>query len=316
MKGIHGLLLLALLLACLAALAALPVIHAQAAPFRPARTSSAALPPRITVIRDVAYGSDPRQRFDVYAPVQASGEPVILLVHGGGWRIGDKAMANVVANKVARWVPRGIVVISVNYRMLPDLLPIAQARDVARALALAQHRAAEWGGDPKQFVLVGHSAGAHLVALLSTRPDLASAQHAAPWLGTVSLDSASLDVVQTMQGPHLPLFDQAFGTQLPEWLAVSPYQQMHGRIAPFLAVCSSRRFESCAAARAFVAKAQAFGGAAELLEQNLSHEQINQQLGLDSAYTAGVEAFLGSLSPSLARPLRPPSQENMDRKVP
>lgn len=259
----------------------------------------ATLPPGIRVVRDVAYGDDPRQRFDVYAPARASHAPVILMVHGGSWRNGDKAMRGVIEAKIARWVPRGFIVISTNYRMLPDTAPLQQAMDVARALALAQRRASEWGGDEHRFVLIGHSAGAHLVALLTAKPDLAHAQGAVPWLGTVSLDSASLDVMQTMQRRHLPLYDHAFGDRSADWLAASPYQQMHEQIAPFLAVCSSRRRDSCPQAHAFVDKAGGFGSRAGVLEEDLSHEAINQQLGRPSEYTTQVEAFLRSLDPGM-----------------
>ncbi|MEW5834716.1 MAG: alpha/beta hydrolase [Pseudomonadota bacterium] len=262
--------------------------QAQSAPAAP-------LPAGTRVARDVAYGSDPRQRFDVYAPAGAHDAPVILMVHGGGWRRGDKSMSNVVANKVAYWVPRGVVVISVNYRMLPDTPPLEQARDVARALSLAQRRVAEWGGAPDRFVLMGHSAGAHLVSLLAAEPQLAREQGARPWRGTVSLDSASLDVVQTMNGRHFRLYDEAFGSDPSTWLAASPFQQLQAAPAPFLAVCSSRRRDSCPQAHAFVAKVRSLGGRGDVLEEDLSHEEINANLGAPSEYTTRVDAFLRSV---------------------
>lgn len=262
--------------------------QAQSAPAAP-------LPAGTRVVRDVAYGNDPRQRLDVYAPAGAHDAPVILMVHGGGWRRGDKSMSNVVANKVAYWVPRGVVVISVNYRMLPDTPPLEQARDVARALSLAQRRAAEWGGAPDRFVLMGHSAGAHLVSLLAAEPQLAREQGARPWHGTVSLDSASLDVVQTMNGRHFRLYDEAFGSNPADWLAASPLQQMHAAPAPFLAVCSSRRQDSCPQAHTFVAKVRSLGGRGDVLEEDLSHEEINANLGAPSEYTTRVDAFLRSV---------------------
>lgn len=268
---------------------------------RMADNQPVALPAGIRVVRDVAYGSDPRQRFDVYAPTQARHAPVIFMVHGGGWALGDKGMRNVIENKIARWVPRGFIVISTNYRMLPDAAPLQQARDVAQALASSQRRAAEWGGDRGKFILMGHSAGAHLVALLSAEPSLALQQGAGPWLGTISLDSASLDVVQTMRSRHLRLYDHAFGSDPTAWIAVSPLQQLDAAAAPFLAVCSSRRADSCPQAHRFVAKAMKLGMRAQVLEQDLSHEQINQQLGMASDYTARVEAFMRSLDPSVAR---------------
>ena len=59
-------------------------------------------------LTDVAYGPEPEQRFDLHAPPGAQAAPLILMVHGGAWRLGDKEMGRVVDNKVARWVPRGI----------------------------------------------------------------------------------------------------------------------------------------------------------------------------------------------------------------
>jgi len=267
-------------------------------------TTPATIPPGVRVLRDVPYGGDPAQRMDVYLPAQgAAHAPVIFMVHGGGWSRGDKAMRSVVQNKVARWVPRGFVLISTNYRMLPGTRPIEQARDVARALAVAQGRAAGWGADRDRFIVMGHSAGAHLVALLAAEPELAYDRGALPWLGTVSLDSAALNVVAIMQGPHLPLYDAAFGTDPAYWRAASPLQQLNSRGVPFLAVCSTRRQESCPQARNFAMKANGLHMRAQVLGEDLSHREINERLGTPGDYTAQVEAFLASLDPVVARRL-------------
>jgi len=271
------------------------------------------LPPGARRVQDVAYGSDPQQRFDVYLPAHASAAPVIFMVHGGGWRRGDKAARGVVQNKIDRWLPRGFVVVSTNYRLLPDTPPLQQAQDVSRALALAQRKARSWGADPRAFILMGHSAGAHLVALLSAEPALARGLGARAWLGTVSLDSAALDVVQIMQGRHPRLYDDAFGSKPADWLAASPYQQMRARMAPFLAVCSSRRRESCPRAHDFARKAKSFGGEARVLEEDLTHGQINAELGLPSDYTAAVERFLRGLGPAIAQRLGPAPRTTPDR---
>ena len=262
------------------------------------------LPPNVRVQRDVAYGSDPQQRFDVYIPAGAHDAPVILMVHGGGWQRGDKSMNNVVQNKLDRWVPRGFVLISVDYPMLPATDPVQQARSVAQALAYAQRHAAEWGGDPRKFILMGHSAGAHLVSLISAEPSMAISAGAQPWLGTVALDSAAFNVATIMRGRHAPLYDRAFGNDPAFWDAASPIIQLHAKTAPFLAVCSSQRKESCAQAQAFVDKARGYGTQARVLPENLSHEQINETLGEPSDYTAQVEAFMASLDPGVAMRLR------------
>lgn len=257
------------------------------------------LPAGIRTISDIAYGNDPLQRFDVYVPPDAHNAPVIFMVHGGGWRHGDKRAQTVVQNKVARWVPKGVIFVSVNYRLLPQAAPREQEKDIERALAVAQQRAAEWGGDRRKFVLMGHSAGSHLVALMT-----ASMSPALPYLGAVQLDSAALDVELKMQSRHLHLYDRAFGADPAYWKAVSPLQTMTRAMPPVLAVCSSRRADSCRQAADYVAKARSFGTRASVLQEDMRHKEINEMLGTPGAYTDAVEAFLHGLDPVLAAVLR------------
>jgi acetyl esterase/lipase len=259
-----------------------------------------ALPAGVRLLSDLAYGSAPEQRMDVYLPAQARGAPVIFMVHGGGWRAGSKSERAVVANKVAHWVPKGFILVSVNYRLLPQATPLEQAADVARALAAAQDKAASWGGERRLFMLMGHSAGAHLVALLATQPSLAAAQAVTPWLGTVALDSAAFDVTQIMQGRHFGLYDKAFGRDPAYWKDASPYYAISKPARPLLAVCSSRRAESCAQAQRFAAKANPLGMPVSVLPMDLSHREINLRLGEEPAYTAQVETFMASLDSAVA----------------
>ena len=258
-------------------------------------TRALAGPPAVRIVRDVVYGADRKQRFDVYVPRGARNAPVILMVHGGGWRIGDKRSRGVVGNKVERWSREGIVVISVNYRLLPGTDPVEQARDVARALAAAQARLADWGGDPAKVVLMGHSSGAHLVALLDARPSLATSLGARPWLGAIILDSAALDVVATMTRPHLRLYTQAFGADREYWREVSPWHHLAPGAKPMLLVCSSLRRDSCPAATKFAAKATSLGVRAEVVPVAKSHAAIDAELGAPGDYTEAVEAFLRTL---------------------
>lgn len=253
------------------------------------------LPGGVRLLRDIPYGSDERQRMDVYLPQHAVGAPVIFMVHGGAWRLGDKASQAVIENKVARWVPRGFIFVSTNYRLLPKTDPLQQAEDIARALATAQSKAVSWGGDPSKFILMGHSAGAHLAAILTASPKTALTFGATPWLGTVLLDSAALDVVQIMQTKHARFYDYAFGSDVTYWRSVSPFHLLSAEAAPFLAVCSSQRDDSCPQANRFITKASSLGVRSRALEQNLSHKDINKQLGNCQGYTAAVESFMGTL---------------------
>jgi acetyl esterase/lipase len=252
---------------------------------------------------NIAYGPDPDQRFDLYRPANTDSAPLILMVHGGGWFRGDKDMGRVVDNKVERWLPRGIAFVTINYRMQPKAPPLEQARDVARALAEVQRNGQNFGVDRGNIVLMGHSAGAHLIALLAARPELLAEAGAKPPQAFVLLDSGALDVPAIMNARHFRLYDRAFGSDPADWLAASPYQQLRQATPPVLAACSSRRANSCAQAQAFVAKAHSFGTQADVLPQDKTHGEINAQLGEAPDYTASVERFLSRLSPKFAERL-------------
>lgn len=270
------------------------------------RAGPVALPAGAEVLRDIAYGPDPAQKLDVYRPAKIAHAPVIFMVHGGAWTFGDKANRGVVENKVGHWLPKGFIFISIGYRMLPTQDALAQADDVARALAFAQAHARDWGGDAARFIVMGHSAGAHLAALLAAAPARAYGFGAKPWLGTISLDSAAIDVPKLMRQRHLPFYDRAFGSDPARWRQASPIDMLGAGAMPVLAVCSQQRGDkSCGPASDFVARVRSLGLRSQLLEEDLSHGQINQQLGTPGAYTAAVDAFIDGLlsaSPGAANP--------------
>lgn len=255
------------------------------------------LPAGTRVLRDVAYGAHPKQRFDVYLPPAPRDAPVLLMVHGGGWAVGDKTSEGVVANKAAHWLPRGWIVVSANHRLLPDAAPLVQAQDIAAATAKVQALAASWGGDPARVVLMGHSAGGHLVALLGADPGLLRAAGAHAVRGVVALDSGALDVPRTMREPPLRrIFDDAFGADPDIQRAASPIHRLRAGAPPMLAACSSLRLQACPQARDFARAADALGTRVEVLPVALSHKGVNHALGLPSPYTAQVDAFLARVT--------------------
>jgi arylformamidase len=227
-----------------------------------------------------------------------------VMVHGGAWRYGDKNSRGVVANKADRWVHRGVILISINYRLLPGTDVLEQAADVARALTYVQRHAKDWGGNADSIILMGHSAGAHLVSLLTANPTLAERQGAGRWLGSVSLDSGAIDVPTIMERPHLPLYDQAFGNDPEFWRATSPTRVLSSNALPLLAVCSSiRRDQPCKQTHQYAQLASEKRVRTEVLEVPLSHAEIDATLGLDSDYTRAVERFLSSLDPTVRQRL-------------
>jgi arylformamidase len=252
-----------------------------------------------------SYGPDKAQALQVHVPAKAAGPaPVIVMVHGGAWCFGDKNAAGVTANKIERWVSRGFVFVSVNYRMLPDGADVpTQAGDVATAIAYVQAHAAEWGGDPAAIVLIGHSAGAHLVSLVGADQAFAARYGAQPWLGTVSLDTAMLNIPPEMRVARPVFYDNVFGADPAFWEKVSPFLHLSRASLPWLGVCSTQRNNTCPQAHAFADASHRLGIAAEVLEVDLSHGDINKNLGQPGDYTAKVEAFLKTLSPDVARRL-------------
>jgi arylformamidase len=256
------------------------------------------VPDDVQVIRDVSYGAHARQKFDVYLPRhnQSKNKPIIFMVHGGAWVFGNKGARGVVENKMRHWLMQGAIFISTNYRLVPDVSPLEQAADIATAVATAQHLAAEWSADPQQLILMGHSAGAHLVALLAADAALVDKAGMQTWLGTIALDIAAYDVNRIMAEKHHSFYDKAFGKNADIWTASSPYHVLsevnigRAKSRNFLAVCSKNRAEMpCPQAQRFVEKGNGLGMSAQLAPFALSHSQINQDLGLSSAYTELVD---------------------------
>ena len=255
----------------------------------------ASIPEGVTVQRDIAYGEAAEQRFDLYYRPPLHNAPILFAVHGGAWWLGDKANSDFVINKVSHWVPRGGIVISANYRMLPEAEPMQQAQDVAQAIAAVKRRALEWGGDPAALVLMGHSSGAHLLTLVATRPELA--EQAGPVLGLVSLDSGGYDIAEIMRNEPIWIYRHAFARKPELWEALSPINFVSERMPPVLAVCSGVWPIPCDQSRRFVELARERGVRAELLPVAMNHKQVNDLLGVDPDYTAVVDRFLQSLHP-------------------
>ncbi|MBJ6121628.1 alpha/beta hydrolase [Sphingomonas sp. BT553] len=130
-------------------------------------------------VADVAYGDDPRQRLDLYAPIDAVGPvPILLWVHGGGFVRGEKRSdAHPFNAHVGRWAARsGMLGAVMNYRLAPEHVWPAGGEDVGAAIDWLRTHAAAQGGDPLRIVVMGTSAGAvHVATMLRLRPDAAGA---------------------------------------------------------------------------------------------------------------------------------------------
>jgi acetyl esterase/lipase len=123
----------------------------------------------IRVAKDLAYGDAPRQRLDVYAPRAACGRPrpVVVFFYGGSWNSGTRAGYAFVGRALAA---RGFVTVVPDYRLVPDVHYPAFVEDGAAAVRWAISHADAYCGDGGSVVLMGHSAGAYIAAMLAVDP--------------------------------------------------------------------------------------------------------------------------------------------------
>ena len=124
-------------------------------------------------IEGIAYCDGPdadpfRHRLDLFLPKGLKDYPVVMLVHGGAWMVGDNHCCGLYPSVAEFLASQGIGVVMPNYRLSPKVRHPEHIRDIARAFAWTRAHIAEYGGRPDQLFVAGHSAGGHLVALLAT----------------------------------------------------------------------------------------------------------------------------------------------------
>lgn len=184
----------------------------------------------------LSYGASQAQRILLWpAPRgadRAGRPPLAVFVHGGGWQNGAPEM---VAEKPAFFNAEGWAFASVGYRLLPESPVETQAADVGSALRQLRSEAAARGYDPDRILLMGHSAGAHLAALVATDTQYAGDAFAAV-RGVIPIDGAGYDVpLQMRQAGRFMLertYRPAFGDDVARQRALSPITHVGGRDAP------------------------------------------------------------------------------------
>ncbi len=221
-----------------------------------AATPTAILPVPMAVTLDIPYaeveGVDPNLlSLDVYSPAPASDCPVMVMIHGGGWRQGDKANADVAALKSQYFVAQGYVFVSVNYRLSPEVVHPVHVQDVAASLDWVYRNIWSYGGDPERIFIMGHSAGAHLAALVATDEQYLEANglDLSILKGVVLLDGAGYDIPYMTDNDSVilrALYEGAFGTDPAVWEDASPVTHVEAgkNIPPFLLFYAGNREDS------------------------------------------------------------------------
>jgi len=181
----------------------------------------------------LSYGQIPRQKLDVYRPrnIQPNatpGTPVILFFYGGYWTNGEKNDYRFVAQAITR---EGFMAVVPDYRLYPQTTFPGFIEDGALAVRWVQDHIHQFGGDPNRIYLMGHSAGAHTVALLTLNPQ---------YFEKVGLDQNAIRATVGISGPYDFVPDQwdgpAFNSKPGEISdpAIEPIHFANGHSKPML----------------------------------------------------------------------------------
>ncbi len=263
------------------------------------------------VKRNVPY-TDPVQELqvlDIYSPPNAKNLPVVFWIHGGGWQTGDKTDVQI---KPKWFIDRGFVFVSTNYRLLPKVDMGTIIRDVAKSIRWVHDHIAEHGGDPNRLLVMGHSAGAQLAALICTDDRYLKAEglSLAILKGCVPVDGDTYDVpaiIETAEtrcrvhGLPLPKFGhrEKFGND-PEkhkdFSAVTHVARDKG-IPPFLILHVAEHPDTSAQARRLGNVLKEAGVPVTVFgARETTHNKLNADLGLpDDPATKALVEFVGKV---------------------
>lgn len=270
----------------------------------PAVRFDAAVPADQQPDETIAYGSDQDQQIDLWRSRSPTPAPLIIFVHGGAWQHGSKQTAT------GRWKPdhymgQGYNFASIDYRLVPKASVEDQASDVAAAVKALIDRADKYPFDRKKIILMGHSAGAHLVALVGTDPRYLEGVGLTmdDIRAVIALDGAAYDVPRQMrEGPPVMRsnYDTVFGAELERQRKLSPtYQSAAPNVSAFL-LPHVQRPDGIVQSESLAKALREKGVAAETLSvpgKGLAgHAEINRRMG-DPSYapTAAVDRWLQAL---------------------
>ncbi len=242
----------------------------------------------------------PGLKLDIHAPEDAGKRflfvrtgklaPVVLYVHGGGWVKGSRKKVY----RLPQWLTsQGYVLVAIDYRKVPRTNIDGQVSDVAKAIAWTKRNIKRYGGDPGRIVIMGHSAGAHLVALATAQGKVGNIR------GVIPDDVQAYDLVAyvTKRGTIGRMFGRAFSNNPDNWIRWSPitYARRAKGLPPHLVMYSrsqGERRRSISIGYANVLKSR--GTRVSIFHgTKYSHGAIVARLGRPGdAATAAVEKFL------------------------
>lgn len=208
---------------------------------------------------NIAYGENLKHSLDVVSSENCIGSPILLFVHGGSWRWGQKDYHRAIGKQFAR---NGVVFVSINYRLYPEVRFPEFPRDLARAIFWVRQNVERFGGNKKKIFLIGHSAGAHNACLVAMDEKyLNEFGGNLNWIKGVIPMACPFEFDPTKEFLYRDLFpnEKDINTLMPMGIEIKnklpPFFIMHGKFDPILP--ENQVYE-------FAEKIKDFGGEAEV----------------------------------------------------
>jgi len=262
-----------------------------------AQSQSASKPTRI-VTKGVMVGGG--QRVDIHAPISVKSKgffrpgkksPVLLYVHGGGWIKGSREK---IYNLSQYTTSRGYMLVSIDYRPVPKTNIDGQVADVVRAINWVRNNISRYGGDKKKIVIMGHSAGSHLVSMVAAK------RVGGKISGVIANDVQAYDMVAYggMRGSLPYVYAAAFGSDPNNWVKWSPVTYVRrgssGGYPPIMIMYSGSNYaRRKVLAHGFAGDLRAKGARVTLFDgKRYTHGSIARTIGTSAEVTRAVDKFL------------------------
>lgn len=186
-----------------------------------------------------------KHTLDVYFPADVKGADVVIFIHGGSWKSGKKDTYNRIGNNFAK---KGVVFVSINYRLSPQVKYDEMAYDCARAIDWVAKTIDQYNGNPNRIFVSGHSAGGHLAALVSMNEEFFQKAGVKNSIrGVILNDAFGLDLVNYFQKTdsiHASAFYPPFSTDAYSWQLATPLTYTQYSNLPFLIMTGEKTYPS------------------------------------------------------------------------
>jgi len=260
-----------------------------------------------TAFKDISYHPAPssdQQKLDIYRPAGVDRFallPVHIFVHGGAWTKGKKDLK---APDIQAYTDRGVMLISLNYRLGPEHKYPGNVEDIVQAGNWVRRNIRAYGGDPNRLALSGHSAGAHLVALVGVgTPDVAAPPSGQIYKAIFAVDTASYDLAQKSKGRLSRLIERqkrsVFGRNPITLRKASPLYQIETRprYSPIFLYVTARRRDAVEQTQKFE---QALRAAKQPVQSHVLNAELNHSDMRDEIFNPHSPLFTSILK-SLGR---------------